>query len=111
MKIDISTLTYEELFINDNIVTMYFIAPKELVAEKYPEAEFATICIEYCMGDTRRDRYILRMSPTKSVDDGYLDYDWIDIEMPVDNIEALVYQKYKLTQSVQIKCIGEDFND
>jgi hypothetical protein len=47
MKIDISTLTYEELFINDDVVTMYFIAPKELVAEKYPEAEFATICIEY----------------------------------------------------------------
>lgn len=48
MDIDISKIKFEE--VHDNVpfqeYTLYFIAPKDLVKDKYPEAEHSTISLE-----------------------------------------------------------------
>ena len=81
MDIDISKIKFEEAY--DNVqfqeYTLYFIAPKDLVKDKYPEAEHFTISLEL----TTRTAMI---SPTKNG----MDYDWSDIELDNDTIDKLI---------------------
>lgn len=81
MDIDISKIKFEEAYDNAPFeeCTLYFIAPKDLVKDKYPEAEHSTISLEL----TTRTAMI---SPTKN----RMDYDWYDIELDDDTIEKLI---------------------
>lgn len=81
MDIDISKIKFEEAYDNAPFdeYTLYFIAPKDLVKDKYPEAEHSTISLELTTRTTM-------ISPTK---DG-MDYDWSDIELDNDTIDKLI---------------------
>ena len=88
MKLDISKIKFEEDYDNAPFeeYTLYFIAPRDLVKNKYPEAEHSTISLELTTRTTM-------ISPTK---DG-VDYDWYDIELDNDTIDRLIvlYILYK----------------
>ena len=81
IKLDISKIEFEEAYDNAPFeeYTLYFIAPRDLVKDKYSEAEHSTISLEL----TTRTAMI---SPTK---DG-VDYDWYDIELDNDTIDRLI---------------------
>ena len=81
MKLDISKIKFEEVYDNAPFeeFTLYFIAPIDLVKDKYPEAEHSTISLELTTRTTM-------ISPTK---DG-VDYDWYDIELDNDTIDRLI---------------------
>ena len=83
MTINISEIQYEETFVGlYGDVTHYFIAPKKLVEDKYPDCDHATISIE------RDDcgRYTYMISPTA----GNLDYDWKYIDLDNECADALM---------------------
>ena len=83
MTINISEIKYEETFVGlYGDVTHYFIAPKELVEDNYPDCDHATISIE-------RDncgRYTYMISPTA----GNLDYDWKYLDLDNECADALM---------------------
>lgn len=81
IKLDISKIEFEEAY-DDALFEeyiLYFIAPKDLVKDKYPEAEHSTISLEL----TTRTAMI---SPTKNG----MDYDWSDIELDNDTMDKLL---------------------
>ena len=83
MTINISEIKYEETFVGlYGDVTHYFIAPKKLVEDNYPDCDHATISIE------RDDRggYTCMISPT--VDS--LDYDWKYFDLDNECANALM---------------------
>ena len=83
MTINISEIKYEETFVGlYGDVTHYFIAPKKLVEDNYPDCDHATISIE------RDDRggYTCMISPT--VDS--LDYDWKYFDLDNECVDALM---------------------
>lgn len=81
IKLDISKIEFEEAY-DDALFKEYilfFIAPKDLVKDKYPEAEHFTISLEL----TTRTAMI---SPTKNG----MEYDWSDIELDNDTMDKLI---------------------
>ena len=83
MTINISEIKYEETFVGlYGDVTHYFIAPKKLIEDNYPDCDHATISIE------RDDRggYTCMISPT--VDS--LDYDWKYFDLDNECADALM---------------------
>lgn len=68
----------------------WFIAPKELLGDKYPEAEHATIAISYSPDIPSKvcPNHIIgcQISPTK---DG-IDYDWKDFDLDYETIMKLL---------------------
>ena len=83
MTINISEIQYEETFVGlYGDVTHYFIAPKKLVEDNYPDCDHATISIE------RDDRggYTCMISPTA----GSLDYDWKYFDLDNECADALM---------------------
>ena len=83
MTINISEIQYEETFVGlYGDVTHYFIAPKKLIEDNYPDCDHATISIE------RDDRggYTCMISPT--VDS--LDYDWKYFDLDNECADALI---------------------
>lgn len=72
--------------------TLYFIAPKEMLNGKYPEAEHAEISIEFPTNHIEARYAGVSLSPTKYFEeaDGYADYDWCDFDMPYEEIEELI---------------------
>lgn len=83
MNINISEIKYEETFAGlYGDVTHYFIAPKKLVEDNYPDCDHATISIE------RDDRggYTCMISP--NVDN--LDYDWEYFDLDNECADALM---------------------
>lgn len=83
MNINISEIKYEETFVGlYGDTTHYFIAPKELIEDKYPDCEHATISIE-------RDGwggYTCMISPTADS----LDYDWKYFDLDNECADALM---------------------
>lgn len=81
MNLDISKVKFEEAYDNTQFeeYTLYFIAPKDLVKDKHPEADHSTISLEL------RTRTAM-ISPTKNG----TDYDWSDIELEPDTIDKLI---------------------
>ena len=83
MNINISEIKYEETFVGlYGDITHYFIAPKELVEDSYPDCEHATISIE-------RDGwggYTCMISPTADS----LDYDWKYFDLDNECADALM---------------------
>ena len=77
----------------NNTITLYFIAPKEMLNEyvntDYPEAIATEIAIEV-PADHIEARYAsVSISPTKIIDGMECDYDWMDINMDTTLIETL----------------------
>ena len=81
MKLDISKIYFEEAYDNTQSeeFTLYFIASRDLVKNKYPEAEHSTISLELMTRTTM-------ISPTK---DG-ADYDWFDIKLDNNTMDKLI---------------------
>lgn len=79
--LDISKIDFEEAYDNAQLKehTLYFIAPRDLVKDKYPEAEHSTISLEL----TTRTAMI---SPTKNG----TDYDWSDLKLDNDTMDRLI---------------------
>ena len=87
-------IKFDESYISEeyDTITLYFTAPKEMLNGKYPEAESMEISVE-CPREYICARYSSVMfSPTKydECEDGYIDYDWFNIDMSYDDIEALI---------------------
>lgn len=92
MDIDISKFEFEERFESAlGYTVLYFIAPKDLVADRYPEAEHATVCIEWSDSDKEMDNYSVTISPTKDGED----YDWMPFELDADDVEQLIAKVLK----------------
>ena len=69
-----------------NTTTVYFTAPAELLAGKYPEAESMEISVEFPMDKPEAKYARVMVSPTR---DGS-DYDWCDVDMSCGEIEKLM---------------------
>ena len=71
--------------------TLYFIAPKEMLrttmVKDYPEAVSMEISIEFPMNHIEASYADVCVSPTNKEGE---DYDWYDIDLPYDEIEALI---------------------
>ena len=92
MDIDISKFEFEERFESAlGYTVLYFIAPKELVSDRYPEAEHATVCIEWSDSDKEMDNYSVTISPTKDGED----YDWMPFEIDSSDVEQLIAKGLK----------------
>ena len=76
----------------DNETTLYFIAPKEMLSDDYPEAVSAEIMIEFPTDNAKAEYACASISPTRYVEeyDGYEDYDWCDIMMSDKYINELI---------------------
>lgn len=83
MTINISEIQYEETFVGlYGDVTHYFIAPKKLIEDNYPDCDHATISIE----EDGRGGYTCMISPTA----GSLDYDWKYFDLDNECADALM---------------------
>lgn len=85
---DINKIKFEEKVISEEYetTTLYFIAPKEILNGKYPEAERGEISIEFPTNNPEASYASVMFSPTK---DG-VDYDWFDVDLSYDEIEKLI---------------------
>ena len=85
---------FEERYDNEELgtTTLYFVAPKEMLNGKYPEAETMEISIELPTNNMEARYATVMFSPTKYYEEGecYTDYDWFDADMPYEDIEALI---------------------
>ena len=87
MDIDISNFEFEERFESAlGYTVLYFIAPKDLVSDKHPEAEHATVCIEWSDSDKEMDNYSVTISPTKDGED----YDWMPFDLDSYDVAQLI---------------------
>ena len=76
----------------DNETVLYFIAPTEMLYGDYPEAVSAEISVEFPTDLAEAEYATVEISPTRYVeeDDGYEDYDWREIIIPDEEINALI---------------------
>jgi hypothetical protein len=81
MNIDISKIKFEETYVNTPFhkFTLYFIGPKDLVKDRYPEADHSTISLELTTRTTM-------ISPSKNG----VGYNWSDIKLDDDTIDGLI---------------------
>lgn len=79
---------FEEAYtdVKFNTLTLYFVAPRDLLGEKYKDAESTEICLEMENGNFDVANVSVMFSPTK---DGS-DYDWFSVTIPDDIIENLI---------------------
>lgn len=91
----IDRIEFEESFWSQErkVLTMYFVAPVELLEGKYPDAISAEIMIEFEAENDKcfspKSGYV-EISPTGEHGDGLLDYDWYHVEVPYEEIEMLL---------------------
>ena len=73
-------------------ITLYFIAPKEVLDDKYPEAEHAELSIEFPENIIEAKNAMVLISPTKYDEecDCYIDYEWCDFTLSYSTIEELI---------------------
>ena len=91
-------IVFEEKYDSEDYktTTLYFTAPKELLKttmiKDYPEAAAMEISVEFPMNKLEAKYADVAVSPTRYIeeDDSYEDYDWYDIDLPYDEIEALI---------------------
>ena len=80
----------------DETCVLWFTAPKEILEDifsnKYPEAENAEISLDFPTLELVAGNAIVEISPTKYDEDeeAYVDYDWNEIDIPLDEIAALI---------------------
>ena len=81
---------------DDGSCVLWFTVPKEILEElfpnKYPDAENAEISLEFPTLELEAGNATVKISPTKYYEDeeSYTDYDWCEIDIPLDEIEALI---------------------
>ena len=97
---DISKLKLKERWISESLGTtiLFFIAPKELVANKYPEADSAEISCEFYTVKTTEGLISLIIYPIKN----RCSYDWNDLELDDKTVKELI--KFGLEQSAYLDC-------
>lgn len=89
-------IKFEERYDSEDYktTTFYFVSDtsllKELVGNKYPEAKGMTISIECPMNCFDACEASVEISPYEEIDGTITDYDWTDIDLPYDEIEALI---------------------
>ena len=85
---------FEEKYESDEYgtTTLYFIAPKKMLDGKYPEAEHTEISIEFPTSQPEAQYATVMFSPSRYSEEaeGFTDYDWYDVDMPYEDIEALM---------------------
>ena len=82
-KIQVEDVIRNEAFKTE---TVYFTVPKTISVAMYPDADCATISVEYPVGKKRAKYAQTMISPTK---DGS-DYDWDYLDPPFEVIEELL---------------------
>lgn len=75
--------------------TLYFNAPKETLDNffakgKYPNAVSMEIAIEFPTNNIEAKNVEVSVSPTKKIENKYEYYDWIDVDIPYEEIEKLL---------------------
>lgn len=96
----IDRIEFEESFWSQErkVLTMYFVAPLEMLDDKYPDAISAEIMVEF---EAEDDKHFspksgsVEISPTGEHGDGLLDYDWNYVNVPYEEIELLIQVYYK----------------
>ena len=87
-------IKFDDSHINEElgIMTLYFIAPKDLFEDIDEDAESVEISIECPTEYISADYATVECSPTKYFEeDGcYVDYDWREISLPYEEIEAFI---------------------
>ena len=87
-------IRFDDSHINEEleIITLYFIAPTDLFDNIDEDAESVEISIECPREYISAEYASVECSPTKYFEeDGcYVDYDWRDIDLPYEEIEALI---------------------
>jgi len=94
---DISLVQFEERHVNleRGTTTLYFIAPKEWLGNQYPEAIHSEISVEFPIIAPNSRLASTSMSPTRLTEDGGSeDYDWFDIDLGFEMVEALMQLAY-----------------
>jgi len=87
-------IKFDESHISEehDTITLYFTAPKDLFGNIDEDAESVEISVE-CPREYISARYAsVEYSPTKydEEENAYTDYDWRDISLPYEEIEALI---------------------
>lgn len=86
-------ITFEDeyLSVEHGMVTYYFVGPRELLGGEYLDADASVISVE-CPVDKQESRYAdVEISPVY----GGPDYDWIDVNLPYEEIDALIALAHK----------------
>lgn len=76
----------------DNETALFFTVPKEILCGNYPDAVSAEISIEFPTDLAEAEYATVEISPTRYVeeDDGYEDYDWCELILSDEEINALI---------------------
>lgn len=85
-----SNFEFAEFVKLDDCLCWYFTGDKSIInslfPNKYPDASFTTLSIEKYADDD----WLVSISPTIEGDDECKDYDWSDIELSMNTINALI---------------------
>lgn len=82
-----------------NIITIYFVGDKSLLKtlipnKSYPEAISTTLSLAFPLNNIDAEYASVGVSPTKEVEQGVEDYDWVDIDLPINEINLLLEKYY-----------------
>lgn len=90
--LDKNLIQFEERYDSEEYetTTLYFICPKKMLKQEYPEAMMATLSIECPTNCIEAATANCVISPTKEDRGGLTDYDWKDIELTYEDIEMLL---------------------
>ena len=77
---------------DDGTTVLWFTAPKELLPREHPKAVSMEISLEFPTHNLIAEDAIVEFSPTKydENEEAYSDYDWDEIDIPLEEIEALI---------------------
>ncbi len=83
-----SEIKFDEKFVSveNETTTFYFTAPKEMLNGAFPEADSATLSVEFPTGHCFARNSTVMLSPKKNNSD----YAWQDIELPDSDIDDLI---------------------
>lgn len=102
---------FEDKFVSEEYgtTTYYFMAPKEMLEGKYPEAEAMEISIEFLTEQPEACKATVMFSPTKydATEECYTDYDWFDVDMPYEDIEKLMNMAEKALEKQRMTALEE----
>ncbi|WP_191344206.1 hypothetical protein [Anaerotignum lactatifermentans] len=92
MNFELDQVYLEEVYDNTEYgtTTLYFIAPKDLLGDSYPEAIHSEISLEFPTDNPEARFASAMISPTRETENGYEDYDWRSIELEYPVIESLI---------------------
>lgn len=86
-------IVFEEKAVSEEYgtTTLYFLAPKEMLNGKYPEAEHMTISVEFPTATPEACFAKVMFSPAKDGED----YDWFDADLSYEDISELINRGIK----------------